>query len=314
MYLLELLLPPIFRRYKLPLTRDQIMLLMVAINELFLGVDHFLAHKISGTIRPWEMFPIYFGLSAGTMLLIAGLIAVRYRNTASVIATLTLAVSIVVGLIGWKLHIMRAILPNAPVGEQISLHKLVWAVPFIAPLTSSFVGVLGISAAWLERPADSGRLVLVNRARLQLPFSKTQAYFFLIGMGTMACVISSVLDHARSNFENPWLWLPNIIGIFGIVACFLMGVIDRPTKTDLLTFVGAMAALILVGMVGSVLHLQNDYIAGGYSILTERLIRGAPPLAPLLFSDMGALGLIVLLDPREIKHRKEPVLDAPEHD
>lgn len=34
--------------------------------------------------------------------------------------------------------------------------------------------------------------------RLRLPYSKTRAYLFLTGMGTLATVISSVLDHARA--------------------------------------------------------------------------------------------------------------------
>jgi hypothetical protein len=35
--------------------------------------------------------------------------------------------------------------------------------------------------------------------------------------------------------------------------------------------------------------------------MVERLIRGAPTMAPLLFANMGAMGLIVLLDPKAQK-------------
>ena len=57
-----------------------------------------------------------------------------------------------------------------------------------------------------------------------------------------------------------------------------------------------MLLLIVVGVIGAVLHIDNNLTSEG-TIVGERFIRGAPFLAPLLFSNMGLLGLIVLLDP-----------------
>src|SRR5512136_2396443 len=88
------------RRRLLPLTRDQMMLLMAAVNEIFLGIDTYLAHNISGTIRPNEWIPILFGPIDGGLLLVAGLIALRRRSLASAIATVVLGASIIVGLLG----------------------------------------------------------------------------------------------------------------------------------------------------------------------------------------------------------------------
>ena len=56
--------------------------------------------------------------------------------------------------------------------------------------------------------------------------------------------------------------------------------------------------MIGVGLVGLLLHIGEDLTTGGV-VVTERFLRGAPFLAPMLFADMGTLGLIVLLDPRE---------------
>ena len=144
------------RRRLLPLSRDQLMLLMAAINELFLGIDIYLAHSISGTIRPYEWIPIIFGPVAARAAAGAGLIALRRRPLASVIATVVLLASIVVGLLGAYFHCARAILPTAPPGEQVTVDLLVWAPPILAPLTFSLVGLLGLSAAWVEEPPDSG--------------------------------------------------------------------------------------------------------------------------------------------------------------
>jgi hypothetical protein len=299
MYHLATVLPPL-RRLRLPVTRDQLMLLMAAVNEIFLAVDIYLAHSISGTIRPNEWIPIIFGPIAGGILLLAGLIALRRRPLATVLATAVFVSSIGVGLLGAYFHIVRAILPNAPPGQRVSVDLLVWAPPILAPLTFALVGILGISAAWREDPPDSGVLVLLGGRRLDLPFSKTRAYLFMIGLGILATVISSVLDHARTGFENAWLWIPTVSGIFGAVVAVALGAFDRPRRNDLVIYTLTMVGLIVVGLVGALLHVNDNLTSRGVFVI-ERFIRGAPVLAPLLFCNMGTLGLIALLDPAEEK-------------
>lgn len=289
---------PFLRRVRLPLSRDQLMLLMAAINEIFLGIDIYLAHSISGTIVPNEWIPIIFGPLAGLLLLIAGVIALRRRTLATIFANLVFIASIAVGLLGAYFHVLRAIRPAAPVGEQVTVSLLVWAPPIIGPLVFSLVGLIGISAAWVEDPPDSGRLAFLGQRYIQLPYSKTRAFFFMVSMGTLATLISSVLDHARTDFSNPWLWVPTGAGVFGVVVAAFLGMLERPRKGDLWIYVLAMLLLILVGVVGMFLHIQENLTAAGL-VVQERFVRGAPFLAPLLFANMGALGLLALLDPRE---------------
>lgn len=286
------------RRRLLPLSRDQMMLLMAAVNLLFLGIDTYLAHSISGTIRPYEWIPIIFGPVAAVLLLLAGLIALRRRPLASATASVVLLTSILVGVLGAYFHLRRALLPNAVPGEQISVDLLVWAPPILGPLTFSLTGLLGLSAAWVESPADSGTLLVGRSRSLALPYSKTQAYFFMVSMGSLATVISSVLDHARTGFVNPWLWLPTGAGVFATVVAGYSGAIEKRRRMDLAIFTGAMLLMIAVGVVGAVLHVLDDLTASG-AFVAERFIRGAPFLAPLLFANMGSLGLFVLLGPDE---------------
>lgn len=286
------------RLRQLPLTRDQLMLIMAAVNEIFLGIDTYLAHRISGTIVPREWIPILFGPAAGLLLFVAGLVALRRRPLAALIATVTLFASVVVGLLGAYFHFIRAILPAAAPGQQVSVYLLIWAPPILGPLTFAMVGWFGVSAAWIEDPPNSGRLVLPGGRHLQLPFSKTRAYFFIVSLGTLATVISAVLDHARTQFANPWLWIPTVVGVFGTVVAAALGAVERPSRGDLAVFVAAMVLLIATGPVGTALHIADNLTASGQFVV-ERFIRGAPFLAPLLFSNMGLLGLIVLLDPRE---------------
>ena len=80
-----------------------------------------------------------------------------------------------------------------------------------------------------------------------------------------------------------------------------MGAAKRLERGDLYTYVGAMALLIVIGVVGAVYHVRAD-LAGKSVIVLERFLRGAPVLAPLLYTNMGVLGLVALLPSR---------LDAP---
>jgi hypothetical protein len=159
------------------------------------------------------------------------------------------------------------------------------------------VGLWGISAAWVEDPPDSGRLRLLFGRRLQMPVSKTRAYFLMFGLGTLITTISSVLDHARTGFHNDYLWIPTTVGVFATFVGLALGAIERPTRPDLAIYTVTMLLLILTGLIGAVLHVEND-LTPARLFVAERFIRGAPFLAPLLFANMGALGLIVLLDPR----------------
>ena len=293
---------PFVRRFRLPINRDQVILLMTALNEILLGVDTYLAHSIGGTIRSGEWVPIIFGPIAGVLLLMAGLIAMRKRQLANIIASLAMLASIAVGILGSYYHLHRAILVNAPAGQQFTALVMVYAPPLLGPLTFALVGILGISAAWEEDPTDSGRLRLFGNLRVQMPLSKTRAYFLLTALFILATLLSSVLDHARTNFANPWLWLPTAVGAFATFVTLALGAYSRLERGDLWTFLAAMGLMILVGLVGAVLHVERD-LTGQGQLLLERAIHGAPLMAPLLYANMGALGLMLLLDPSPEKRK-----------
>ena len=160
-----LMVLPILRRLRLPVTRDGAMLLLMAVTQFFLGLDTYLAHQISGTIVPREWIPIAFGPLAGVCLLAAGVLARRQRMAANLLATVVFLASIVVGVLGSYFHILRAMRPFAAAGQQLTLSLLVWAPPLLGPITFALTGVLGLSAAWQEQPVDSGTLILPEIGR-----------------------------------------------------------------------------------------------------------------------------------------------------
>ncbi len=295
MYLLAEIFP-FLRRVKLPFSRDQFILLLAAFNFLVLGVDTYLAHDVNGAVRGNMWIPIFFGPAAGMVLLAAGLVAVRRRMAANLIATLVFLASMVIAVLGSFFHLYRGLLPDAPAGQTVTAILFVYAPPLLSPATFALVGLLVFSAAWEEAPTGSGSIRLFGQRQVTMPYPKTQAYFLMTGMFILATVISSVLDHARTNFVNPWLWLPTFAGMFAVVVCCAMGVLARFTKADLVTYLAAMLLLVAVGLVGAILHLERNLTESG-TLLGERFLRGAPMLAPLLFANMGLLGLLVLLDP-----------------
>ncbi len=284
-------------RVRLPYSRDQFMLLLAAVNEIVLGIDIFLAHNMNGNIHGYEWIPVIFGPVAGVLLLVAGLVALRRRPLANLLATLIFFASLLVGLLGTWFHLQRALLVDAPPGQMVTAAVLLWAPPLIGPLTFCLVALLGISAAWQEDPVDSGVLTLLGNRKLKMPLPKTRAYFLLAALFILATVLSSVLDHARTNFANPWLWAPTFIGVFAVAVTLAMGGFSRLQRADLLTFIVAMGLMMAVGLLGAVLHTTHNLGDLG-TFLDERFLRGAPMLAPLLFANMGLLGLIVLLDPQ----------------
>jgi len=303
-YHLATLVPRIARR-RIPISRDEAILLLAAVNQVFLGVDIYLAHLADNKIQPGEWIPIVFGPVAGVVLLAAGVLAWWRRQAAALVASTVFAASAVVGLMGIYFHLVRAALPAGPITYRLTTRLLVWGPPFLGPLMFVLVGLFGISAVWREDPPDSGRLQLLGRLRVRLPLRKTDVYFLLVGSTAMVATVSAVFDHARTGWENNNLWYPTIVGVFTAVVCYGIALFRRPRWGDLLVYVVAMAAMTLTGLIGAWLHVQDDLTSRGV-VVAERFIRGAPVMAPLLFANVGMFGIAALMDPRPRHSTRRP--------
>ncbi len=291
---------PRFRLLRLPLSRDQFFLLLAAFNQLFIALDIYLAHSINGTLKPNEWIPIVYGGAAGIALLAAGAIALHNRPRATRLANLVFVVGIAVGLLGAWFHLNRTVLLDSGLVSLEAVSTLIWAPPVIGPLFFILISILGISAAWAEAPADSGRLRLFGERYVQMPYSKTRAYMLITAIFILATLISSVLDHARIRFDNVWVWLPVAAALFGFTTSLFLGIFQKPNAGDIVVHAVAMLLIILVGIIGFILHTESSLTASG-AIVAERFLRGSPLLAPLLFCNVGLMGLLALLDPRETR-------------
>ena len=289
---------PGWRELRLPFSRDQALLTLAALNQLFTALDVYLAHSISGGIKPAEWIPIVFGAAAGAMLLLAGLMARTRRALAASFATFVFACSVIIGLLGIVFHLRRTVFASGDAFSWEAIDALTWAPPIMGPLFFILISILGISAAWIESPFDSGRLLLPGARSIQLPWSKTRALLLITAFFVFASLVSSVLDHARFAMDSPWVWLPVTGGLFAAACSLCLAIIRTPTAGDLAVYLTSMLLLILIGIAGLALHAEANLTASG-AIVPERFIRGSPLLAPLLFCNAGLLGLLVLLPARE---------------
>jgi hypothetical protein len=241
----------------------------VASNLSFLGLDVGLAHAENGFRSIEEWIPI--GLSvAATLVLWPGLFSSALRSRLRVLSLLVGAASIAVGVAGLIYHLRSAFF-----AEQ-TLQNLVYAAPFLAPL--SFVGV--------------GLLLILNR--IESP--RSPSYFTWISILALGGFVGnfglSVLDHAENGFFAPAEWVPVAAAAFA-VSFLLVSLLwpDDRMVTALSLIVLVFQALVGVG--GFLLHASANLHRPG-SNFGERLLYGAPAFAPLLFADLALLALIGL--------------------
>lgn len=280
--------------FNLPLTRNDLLLLLVAFTEIGVGFETWLAHQISGGIKPAEAIPVVFGPIAGIVLLAALGLRLRYAAvTASTLIIIGVAsLSIVVGVLGSAFHWDRALGP----GETLRWDWVIYAPPIAGPLTFAGVGLMAIIAALEDTRPESGRLSLPGVLTFQTPLTQTQQLLWLVALGLVGATLSAFLDHGRTEFDQVFVWIPVVLGAFASVVTLVMALYHYRTSTDYFIFFWTMMLMIGVGVLGLGLHLNADLPEGpSGGISTERLIRGAPVMAPLLFSIMGVLGVITMI-------------------
>lgn len=287
-------------QFHLPLSRNDLLLLLVAFAEIGTGLETYLAHLISGDVKPAESVPVIFGPIAGILLIIALGLRIRARKatfSSSMIVILTGLASVAVGVIGTAFHWARALPPVNFENYGLQWDWIIYAPPVLGPLAFAGIGLLAIIALLEDTKPETGKLTLPGFVTFNTPLPQTRQFLWLIAFGLYAATLSATLDHARTGFENFYVWIPTILGLFGSVATTLMALYGDHRKSDYFFFFWIMIVMIVVGVIGLGLHINADLpetAEGGIQI--ERFIRGAPPMAPMLFAIMGSFGLLTMVD------------------
>jgi hypothetical protein len=272
-------------------TPRQLLLLFVAFNLAFLAFDVYLAH---GLMRryfkvAYEWIPIY---AAPPAALIAALLAFRPRPGRFLmgIHLLAMALMLVVGLIGFAMHLFAAL----GLSGRLTWEGIVYAAPMLAPLAFGGVALVGIVAAAEEDPDQPGRLCLLG-GWLRAPFSQQQHLHLLNGLGLLITTLLAVIDHSPVRHEQPIVWIPTVGGFFLAGLTLHHAALSQPRRSENVVYFWAMLGAIALGLFGFAMHMQHA-LAGTGQLTWERLI-DAVPFAPLLFCNMGLLGLLAMIEP-----------------
>ncbi|MFW5691433.1 MAG: hypothetical protein ACOCXZ_02920, partial [Chloroflexota bacterium] len=245
--------------FHLPLSRNDLLLLLVAFTEIGMGVETYLAHLISGSVLPAEWVPVIFGPLAGLALIIAMAMRVRAGGAtlpSSLLVIATGMASVAVGVIGSAFHWARALPPTSFPDRSFQLDWVIHAPPIVGPLAFAGVGLLAIIALLEDTEPETGKLTLPGVITFNTPLPQTRQFLWLIAFGLYAATLSAFLDHARTDFEDFFVWTPVVLGVFGAVVTTLMALYHHHTRADWFIFFWTMVLMIVLGVLGLGLHID----------------------------------------------------------
>ncbi|HEY0867018.1 MAG TPA: hypothetical protein VGE01_06560 [Fimbriimonas sp.] len=114
-------------------------------------------------------------------------------------------------------------------------------------------------------------------------------YLFL-GAAYLLVWIQLTLLHWRGAFHHRMMWGPVVVTPIVVLAAVALG-LSRQDATATL-FNAAFAIATVVGLIGTYYHLRGVASqVGGFTL--RNAATGPPPVLPLIYSALGAFGLIV---------------------
>ncbi|MCG3180388.1 MAG: hypothetical protein BIFFINMI_02748 [Phycisphaerae bacterium] len=273
---------------------QRIVLLFVAFNFGFLALEVFLSHGWSRRyfMVGYEWIPVLASpLGALTALWLA--LRPRHGSSALSLHLAAMGLMLAVGIVGFAMHMAAAI----GLGGHLTWDGVVYAAPLLAPLAFAGVALVGIVAAAEEDPTQPGRLRLLG-GWLAAPFSQQQHLHLLNGLGLLAATLLAIIDHSPASRQQPVVWTPTVTGFLLTGLVLHHAALRRPRRIEKVIYFWAMLGAMGLGVFGLAMHLTHD-LAGTGQFSLKLLMQGAPPFAPLLFANMGLLGLLALIEPAE---------------
>lgn len=246
--------------------------LFVTANLGILAVDIYIAHSTNEFRRAAEYLPLYFSIVA-PVVLGAGILlrwvlhsSAPWRWSGAVVGWL----SILIGLAGVLYHLESSFFLDR------TLRSLTYSAPFAAPL--AYTGL--------------GFLLLMNRMTVADTPEWARWVLLLALGGFLGNFVLSLTDHAENGFFARTEWIP--VCSSALATAFLLVPIVLPVTRR---FLDACCVVMLLqaaaGLLGFWFHLQANLFEPGHNLF-DKLVNGAPPLAPLLFPNLVALAWIGL--------------------
>jgi len=274
-------------RLRLPVEKNRLLLILVGVNLLFTGIDVALAHAVNRFSPAYELIPIAFApLGAATSFLAA--LRPRPGRAVALVHIALMLLGVVVGVLGTAFHANQALNPLG----RLTWIWLTFASPILAPLAFAGISLVGLYAVVQEVEGQPGLLEVPGLGTFKAPISRERHFLWLVGLGFAASAVTSIIDHGQYGY-TVFKVIPIAYGLFATSVVLSLALRTTWSRGDELTYAWTMVAGFLVGAAGFAFHLSGDLAETGRLSL-ERILVFAPVLAPLLFCDLGMLGLIVV--------------------
>ena len=244
--------------------------LFVVFNFGGLVADIYLAHSQNHFARSSEYVPLYFSIAA--TLALAVVVPMRRRMPAAWrdMGYLVGWLAVAVGLAGVVLHL------DSRFFYERTIRSLTYAAPFAAPLAYAGLGLLLIA----NRMVDA-------RSR------EWPMWMLLLALGGfVGNFVFSLTDHAQNGFFNRAEWAPVVTSALAIgflIVPFM--VVVTPSYVRLCAAILVLQAA--VGVLGFGFHLTSTWRQPATTWF-DKILSGAPPMAPLLFPNLVVLAGIAL--------------------
>jgi len=272
---------------RLPMEKNRFLLLFAGVNLIFTGLDVALAHSINSFVPLYEWMPVYFApLGAITCFLVA--FQSKPNKPTALIHILMMVTGVLVGVIGMGFHLNQVLSPTG----RLSWAWIVFGSPILAPLSFAGISLIGLYGITKEVQNESGLLEVPGLGVFKAPISRGRHFLWLVGLGFAGSAITSIIDHAQYGY-TPFKLIPVIYGVFATAVIIYAAVAKSWSKGDELTYFWTMVSAVIVGILGFAFHIAKDLSDTG-QISLERILVFAPVFAPLLFCDLGLLGLLVV--------------------
>ncbi|MGI8459123.1 MAG: hypothetical protein ACR2LI_13560 [Propionibacteriaceae bacterium] len=119
----------------------------------------------------------------------------------------------------------------------------------------------------------------------------------LTALGAATATAEIFFEHDSASFGNRLMWLPIVLGPFGVAAGVAGAVSTKMAKTTLPV---VSAIIVANGLQGTYLHARGiSQKPGGWKNFSYNMEMGPPLMAPLLVTMVGGMGLLASLLRRE---------------
>ncbi len=277
---------------RLPMEKNRFLLMFAGMNFFFTGVDVALAHSINDFIPVYELIPVYISPFCALSCVLLSF-QIKPKGWLAIVHLAFMLIGLMVGVLGTAFHANAVLSP----GGHLTWAWVVFGSPILAPLAFCGISLIGLYASTQEVEGQPGVLEVPGLGAFKAPISRDRHFIWLVGLGFAGSAITSIIDHAQYGY-TVYKLMAIVFGLFATAVVVTCAVSKTWSRGDELVYFWTMIAAVLVGILGFGFHLSAD-LAGTGQLSLERILVFAPVFAPLLFSDLGILGLLVVAQRKE---------------